>query len=234
MSPRRREVGLTRRAALVTGASYGVGAATALALARAGCDVAVTATRADNLRDTLARLVETGVRAVPLVLDLRAQESIGEAFATTLTAFGRLDVLVNNASVNLRKAAAEVTPDDWNTVIETAPDAGASIRSPRRQLESLRKVDPEFSVVVLEDFLEALYVEVQHARAGGLERLQPFLKPEARVVFMSGYSDQAVGDLGTLEPGALFLQKPFTMDALLKTIRRALDAAPPIDGGSAE
>jgi two-component system, cell cycle sensor histidine kinase and response regulator CckA len=60
------------------------------------------------------------------------------------------------------------------------------------------------------------------------------LKPEARVVFMSGYSDQAMGDLGTLEPGTLFLQKPFTMDALLKTIRRALDAAPPIDGGSTE
>jgi len=49
------------------------------------------------------------------------------------------------------------------------------------------------------------------------------LKPEARVVFMSGYSDQAMGDQGTLAPGALFLQKPFTMDALLKTIRRALD-----------
>jgi NAD(P)-dependent dehydrogenase (short-subunit alcohol dehydrogenase family) len=119
MSPRRREAGLTRRAALVTGASYGVGAATALALARAGFDVAVTATRADNLRDTLASLAATGARAVPLCLDLRAQESIGEAFATTLTALGRLDVLVNNASVNLRKAAAEVTPDDWNTVIET-------------------------------------------------------------------------------------------------------------------
>jgi two-component system cell cycle sensor histidine kinase/response regulator CckA len=59
------------------------------------------------------------------------------------------------------------------------------------------------------------------------------LKPEARVVFMSGYSDQAMGDQGTLQPGALFLQKPFTVDALLKIIRRALDA-PPIDGGSAK
>jgi two-component system cell cycle sensor histidine kinase/response regulator CckA len=60
------------------------------------------------------------------------------------------------------------------------------------------------------------------------------LKPEARVVFMSGYSDQAMGDQGTLEPGALFLQKPFTVDALLKIIRHALDAAPPVDGESAE
>jgi CheY-like chemotaxis protein len=53
------------------------------------------------------------------------------------------------------------------------------------------------------------------------------LKPEARFTFMSGYSDQAMGDQGTLEPGALFLQKPFTMDALMRTIRQALDAGPP-------
>ena len=40
---------------------------------------------------------------------------------------------------------------------------------------------------------------------------------------MSGYSDQAMGDQGTLEPGVHFLQKPFTVDALLNIIRRALD-----------
>ncbi|PYQ38288.1 MAG: hypothetical protein DMF77_24465 [Acidobacteria bacterium] len=50
------------------------------------------------------------------------------------------------------------------------------------------------------------------------------LKPEARVVFMSGYSDQAMGEEGALEPGTVFLQKPFTMEALLRTIRSALDA----------
>jgi FixJ family two-component response regulator len=52
------------------------------------------------------------------------------------------------------------------------------------------------------------------------------LKPAARMVFMSGYSDQAMGDQGTLEPGSHFLQKPFTMDALLTTIRRALGEPP--------
>jgi hypothetical protein len=44
---------------------------------------------------------------------------------------------------------------------------------------------------------------------------------------MSGYSDQAMGDPGTPEPGALFLQKPFTIDALMRTIRLALDAGLP-------
>jgi two-component system cell cycle sensor histidine kinase/response regulator CckA len=50
------------------------------------------------------------------------------------------------------------------------------------------------------------------------------LRPQTRVVFMSGYTDQFVGEAGTLEPGALFLQKPFTMEALLRTVRRALDS----------
>ncbi len=110
---------MARRAALVTGASYGVGAATALALARAGFDVAITATRAENLRQTVTSLSETGARVVPLVLDLRAHDSILRAFGEATTAFETLDVLVNNAAVNLRRLALEVKPDEWDTVIDT-------------------------------------------------------------------------------------------------------------------
>jgi two-component system cell cycle sensor histidine kinase/response regulator CckA len=57
-----------------------------------------------------------------------------------------------------------------------------------------------------------------------LARRVAVLKPEARVVFMSGYSDQAMSDQAMLAPGSLFLQKPFTMDALMGTIRKALDS----------
>jgi NAD(P)-dependent dehydrogenase (short-subunit alcohol dehydrogenase family) len=103
----------------VTGASYGVGAATALALAHAGCDVAVTATRADNLRETATKLAGTGARVVRLVLDLRARESIAHSFGEALAGLGRLDVLVNNAAVNLRRFAVDVTPDEWDAVIDT-------------------------------------------------------------------------------------------------------------------
>jgi len=60
-----------------------------------------------------------------------------------------------------------------------------------------------------------------------LARRVAALKPEARVVFMSGYSDQAIEDQGGLEPGTPFLQKPFTLDALMRTIRGALDAGRP-------
>jgi NADP-dependent 3-hydroxy acid dehydrogenase YdfG len=101
-----------KRTALVTGASYGVGAASALALAREGFDVAVTATKLDNLAATMKALGVAGARALPLVLDLREQASIEQATADAMTTFGGLDVLVNNAGANVRRLAVDVTTQD--------------------------------------------------------------------------------------------------------------------------
>jgi NAD(P)-dependent dehydrogenase (short-subunit alcohol dehydrogenase family) len=106
-----------KRTALVTGASYGVGAAIALALARDGFDVAVTATKLDNLAATMKALGAAGARALPLALDLRQQASIEQATADVLTTFGGLDVLVNNAGANVRKLAVDVTAQDWDAVM---------------------------------------------------------------------------------------------------------------------
>ncbi len=110
---------MARPTAFVTGASYGVGAATALALARDGFDVAVSATRPENVADTVAKLEQVGARAVPVVLDLKSQASIEDAFAAVVAKLGRLDVLVNNAGANLRRRAADVTPEEWDAVIAT-------------------------------------------------------------------------------------------------------------------
>jgi NAD(P)-dependent dehydrogenase (short-subunit alcohol dehydrogenase family) len=107
-----------RKTALVTGASYGVGAATALALARDGFDVALSATRVENLAGTLAELAPLGVRTLPLALDLRSAVSIENAMAQIVQAFGGVDVLVNNAGANVRKLAVEVTAAEWREVME--------------------------------------------------------------------------------------------------------------------
>jgi NAD(P)-dependent dehydrogenase (short-subunit alcohol dehydrogenase family) len=109
----------TKRTAFVTGGSYGVGAATALALAREGYDVAVSATRAENLDATVARLAATGARVVPIVLDLRSQSSIERALADVISAFGHLDLLLNNAGGNLRKLAVDVTWAEWDALMAT-------------------------------------------------------------------------------------------------------------------
>ena len=109
----------SKRTAFVTGASYGVGAATALALAHDGYDVAISATRAENLGETMAKLETAGARVVPIVLDLRSQPSIERALADVVSAFGHLDLLVNNAGANLRKLAVDVTWAEWDAVMAT-------------------------------------------------------------------------------------------------------------------
>jgi NAD(P)-dependent dehydrogenase (short-subunit alcohol dehydrogenase family) len=107
-----------RKTAFVTGASYGVGAATALALAREGFDVALSATRMENLAGIQGELARLGVRTLALALDLRSAVSIEQAMAGITEAFGSLDVLVNNAGANLRKLAVEVTAAEWREVME--------------------------------------------------------------------------------------------------------------------
>jgi NAD(P)-dependent dehydrogenase (short-subunit alcohol dehydrogenase family) len=107
-----------RKVAFVTGASYGVGAASALALARDGFDVAVSATRSENVAPIVPKLVALGARALPLVLDLRSASSIAQAIGRIAETFGGVDVLVNNAGANLRKLAVDVSAEEWRDVME--------------------------------------------------------------------------------------------------------------------
>ena len=108
-----------KKVALVTGASYGVGAATALALARDGFRIAATATRKGNLDATLAAIRDVGQEASGFELDLRSQPSIEKTAAAAIEAFGRVDVLVNNAGANLRSKAIDTAREDFEGVIAT-------------------------------------------------------------------------------------------------------------------
>jgi NAD(P)-dependent dehydrogenase (short-subunit alcohol dehydrogenase family) len=67
----------------------------------------------------MTKLAATGMRAVSLVLDLRAQASIEHAMADVLAAFGHIDVLVNNAGSDLRKLAVDVSWAEWDAVMAT-------------------------------------------------------------------------------------------------------------------
>jgi NAD(P)-dependent dehydrogenase (short-subunit alcohol dehydrogenase family) len=107
----------TRKVALITGASYGVGAATASALAADGFDLVLTATREQNLAATLDQLSAYQVGVLPLGLDLRAQDSIEAAVGKALDRFGRIDVLVNNAGANLRRKAVDVARQEWDDLM---------------------------------------------------------------------------------------------------------------------
>ena len=108
-----------RKVALITGASYGVGAATALALARDGFALALTATRKQNLAATLADASKLGRQTLALELDLRLQTSIEAVVAKAVGPFGQIDVLVNNAGANLRLKAIDITREEWDGLIST-------------------------------------------------------------------------------------------------------------------
>lgn len=106
-----------RRTAFVTGASQGLGAEIAVALARDGCDVAVTSRRVETLAGTLDRITAAGGRGVPVELELRSQESIERAMAQAVAGLGRVDALVNNAAATLRRPALEVTREEWDELM---------------------------------------------------------------------------------------------------------------------
>lgn len=108
-----------RPTALVTGASTGLGREIALAMGRAGYDLAVTARDAASLRSLVKDKTLAGGRVVPVALDLREEASIEHAYSAALAGLGAIDVLVNNAARALIKPMVDVTWAEWNDVTDT-------------------------------------------------------------------------------------------------------------------
>ena len=106
-----------KRTAFVTGASQGLSAEIAVALAQDGCDVAVSSRRVERLSDTLGRIEAAGGRGVPVELDVRSHSSMERAMAEVAGAFGHVDTLVNNAAVTLRRTALEMTREEWDELM---------------------------------------------------------------------------------------------------------------------
>ena len=110
---------LTGRVAIVTGASRGLGQTFARALARAGADLVITSRNVERLRPFQREIEANGRRAVPIGLDVRDEDSIRLMADAAQDAYGRIDVLVNNAGCNVRKRAVDITWDEWNVVLDT-------------------------------------------------------------------------------------------------------------------
>ena len=106
------------KTALVTGATEGIGQATAWALADAGHDVIVTDLATASLAETIDGIAARGRRALSLPLDLREEASISALLPAAEQAFGPIGVLVNNAGCTLGKAAVDVTWSEWDQVMD--------------------------------------------------------------------------------------------------------------------
>jgi NAD(P)-dependent dehydrogenase (short-subunit alcohol dehydrogenase family) len=110
---------LSGKVAIVTGTSRGLGQYLARALARAGADLVITSRKAESLTPFQQEITALGRRALPLPLDVRSHESIQKMVAAAVTHYGKIDILVNNAGCNVRKPAVDVTPAEWDMILET-------------------------------------------------------------------------------------------------------------------
>jgi NADP-dependent 3-hydroxy acid dehydrogenase YdfG len=103
--------------ALVTGASSGIGEATARMLSRQGAAVALVARRADRLERLAAELTELGERAVAIEADVTQQPQAAGAVERAVNEFGRLDTLVNNAGVMLNGPIVNAPLEEWDRMV---------------------------------------------------------------------------------------------------------------------
>jgi NAD(P)-dependent dehydrogenase (short-subunit alcohol dehydrogenase family) len=108
---------LDGKAAIVTGASSGLGVAFATALAEAGADVALGARRVDRLAETRKLVEAVGRRAIAVPTDVARPEDCQRLVDETMAAFGRVDVLVNNAGVGTAVPATRETPEQFRQVV---------------------------------------------------------------------------------------------------------------------
>jgi NADP-dependent 3-hydroxy acid dehydrogenase YdfG len=108
---------LTGTAALVTGASSGIGAATARKLAEHGASIALAARRRDRLEALAAEIGNAGGTALAVEADITDRSQAEAAVQQAADRFGRLDTLVNNAGLMLLGPVADADPEEWNRMI---------------------------------------------------------------------------------------------------------------------
>jgi 3-oxoacyl-[acyl-carrier protein] reductase len=107
------DLGLRERACIITGGSRGIGAATAVAMAREGASVLLVGRREEALQAVAAACAEAGGRAEPAALDVTGADAGEELRDRCLSRFGRIDALVNNAGTSELKSLEQLTDADW-------------------------------------------------------------------------------------------------------------------------
>ncbi len=109
---------LEGKVAIITGASAGIGEATAIALAAEGVKVVLVARRSDRLHAVAEKILATGGEALAIVADITDSTQIHSVVEKTKTVWAQIDILVNNAGIAVVGEIAQSNPDDWRRMID--------------------------------------------------------------------------------------------------------------------
>src|SRR5438552_18367291 len=104
--------------AVVTGAGGGIGRAGSVAFAQAGADIAVVGRNRAKLEETAREVEKAGRRALIAEADVTHEASVGRAREEILHAFGKVDILFNNAGITSPKILTELPPDEWQRIVD--------------------------------------------------------------------------------------------------------------------
>jgi NAD(P)-dependent dehydrogenase (short-subunit alcohol dehydrogenase family) len=111
---------LSGRTAVITGGSKGLGKAMALSLGRAGARLALVARNATELSTAAKELRAAGIEAEPFPADVTKEADVRRIEQAVVQRFGKVQILINNAGINVRKSITEFTLDEWHQVVDTS------------------------------------------------------------------------------------------------------------------
>ena len=110
---------LRGKVAIVTGGNGGIGLGMARGLADAGASIAIVGRNEEKSKQAVADLWQSGAKAVSVVADVTDKSAVTAMVERTVRELGRIDVLVNNAGINIRKPPQALTLEEWDSVIKT-------------------------------------------------------------------------------------------------------------------
>ena len=208
---------LTGKVAIITGASAGIGRASALALAEEGAHIIITARREERLNELVAEIKKLGSDATIVVGDAREESTALATVKAALAVTGKIDILLNNAGMGIYKNLADTTLEDYDTMMDTNMRSGFLFT---------RHVVPEMlkqkngTILMLSSMAglygfagEAVYCATKFAQVGFAQALDRELRPhgiksgvicpggtKTEFAIGTGRTQEGVDQSGMLEP----------------------------------